>query len=42
MELGDSEHNKVIFIQKTPEMNELDTDKKSLKIWDHNFEKYKS
>ena len=29
-------------LQKTPEMNELETDKFSLKIWAHNFEKQKS
>ena len=28
--------------QKTPEMNVSDRDKKSLKIWAHNFEKQKS
>ena len=28
--------------QKTPEMNELETDKTFLKIWAHNFEKQKS
>ena len=31
-----------IFSQKTPEMNELEPDNKSLKIWAHNFEKPKS
>ena len=31
-----------IFSQKTPEMNELEPDNKSLKIWAHNFEKHKS
>ena len=29
-------------LQKTPEMNELETDKIFLKIWAHNFEKQKS
>ena len=28
--------------QKTPEINELERKKKSLKIWAHNFEKQKS
>ena len=28
--------------QKTPEINVLNRDKKSLKIWAHNFEKQKS
>ena len=28
--------------KKTPEMNELETDKIALKIWAHNFEKQKS
>ena len=28
--------------QKTPEMNELDIDKKSLKLWADNFEKEKN
>ena len=28
--------------QKTPEMNELETNKKTLKIWAHHFEKQKS
>ena len=30
------------FSQNTPEMNELEPNKKSLKIWAHNFEKQKS
>ena len=30
------------FEEKTPEMNELETCKKILKIWAHNFEKQKS
>ena len=30
------------FSQNTPEMNELEPNKKSLKIWTHNFEKQKS
>ena len=29
-------------MEKTSEINELDTDKKALKIWAHNFEKQKS
>ena len=28
--------------KKSPEMNELEPDKHSLKIWAHNFEKQKS
>ena len=28
--------------KKSPEMNELEPDKQSLKIWAHNFEKQKS
>ena len=32
----------LIWTQKTPEMNELETNKKHLKIWAHNFEKQKS
>ena len=35
-------HRKYIFGQKTPEMNELEPYKNSLKIWAHNFEKQKS
>ena len=35
-------HLKYIFGQKTPEMNELEPYKNSLKIWAHNFEKQKS
>ena len=30
------------WLQKTPEINELETDKNSLQIWAHNFEKQKT
>ena len=39
---GPSSWLKMLKIKKTPEMNELEPDKNSLKIWAHNFEKQKS